>query len=154
MRAGALAAAGCGLESMIRWEALRSLRAILPKVRSEDREVVGIRGIQYLTRLMDRASRGLIASQAHVAEILSALERIGGEESIDPVERVARWGGSTSNRVAAARILPNLRARAQAERNPKLLLRPAEPELALLIPASAGSVDSESALMRPADGTG
>jgi hypothetical protein len=86
--------------------------------------------------------------------LIRSMEQIGDASVLKPVERIAAIKGRSQDvaklRQAAVDVLPALRERVRARKEPDMLLRPStdESEMPLLIPAAGSAAEDPQVLLR------
>jgi hypothetical protein len=147
-----------GIEDRETGAAVRSaLAELLPRLRPADVQLLSHRHLLSLHRVLNRNVRtGRHKDADFVIAVIRAVEKIGGDQSLLHLERLAHSGGRSPDQVrireAAHAALPRLRDRLDPKSSKNLLLRPSlfpgtAAEL-LLRPACASATSDAGSLLR------
>ena len=129
----------------------KALMRLLPTLTVSDADHLDDHQRVLLYGILRGRRRGLMPSwnQKEILVVLRAIEQVGDESSIAPVERLTSWK-SKELQAAAKNCLVVLRERVDRLRERDTLLRPAQidpPEL--LVRPAAGFESQDSSLLRP-----
>lgn len=128
--------------------AINMLKTLLPSLHMDDANVIQLDQQEALVKLLRHEDKGLVVA------VLKALEQIGDERALVPVERLAMQTKYPQVQQAAQECLPYLQTRAQEKERVLTLLRPSDSPTApetLLRPTSAATDDAQEQLLRPTE---